>query len=309
MFLWFSLASSRGRLALVTLAAVAWGCQVDERDLSGLTGPVSGGGADAGSGTDAEAAADAGSAADAAPDSSADAAPGEDAGGSAGGAFVPGGSGGVVGSTLAAGSGGIGGQLGSGASGSGAGNAGAAGSGGASLGCGDIDQDMVDDCAETLLQNSRFDVDASYWLVETLATGVWDPRNARAGASSGSLLISNLAPVDPAPGSFMVGGHQCVQVSADANYEFAVRVLIPDGQGAGEAGVNVQIFGADNCAGSFLQADTVATTADVDAWEVVQGELTMPSGARSMWVRLVVSKPFSQTALAALFDDVLVREK
>jgi hypothetical protein len=303
MFLRFSSASSRGRLALVALGTMglAWGCQVDERDLSGLTGEVSSGGADAGSD------ADAGSVADAAvPDSSADAAAGDDAGGTGGAASAAGGSGGVAGSTLAAGSGG---QVSSGTSGSGAGNAGAAGTGGASFGCGDIDQDTVDDCAETLVQNSRFDSDGSYWLVEPLATEIWDPRNARAGMGSGSLLISNLAPVDPAPGAFMVGGHQCVQVSAAATYEFALRVLIPDGQGAGEAGVNVQIFGADNCAGSFLEADTVATTSDVGAWQVVQAELTVPSGARSMWVRLVVSKPFSQTALDALFDDVLVREK
>jgi hypothetical protein len=315
MVLRSSSAPSRGRLALVTLATVGLvgGCQVDERTLSGLTGGVSSAGADAGSGAgagsgaSAGSGADAGSVADAAvPDSPDDAGAGNDAGSFGGSSIGAAGSGGISGSTFEAGSGGTGGALGNAASGS---SAGAAGSGGAPLGCGDIDQDMVDDCTETLVQNSRFDSDDSYWLVEPLATEIWDPRNARAGTGSGSLLISNLAPVDPAPGAFMVGGHQCVQVNANASYALAVRVLIPGGQGAGEAGVNVQIFGADNCAGSFLEAETVATTADVDAWQVVQGELTVSSAARSMWVRLVASKPFSQASLDALFDDVLVREK
>ncbi len=297
----FSSTPSLGRLALVTLVGLAWSCQVDERTLTGLADGVSS--ADAGSGA-AMASSGARSVADAAvPDSSDDAGGGSEVGGLGG----MGGLGGIAGSPFEAGSGGTGGDLVNGASGSSSG--GNAGSGGASSGCGDIDQDMVDDCTETLVQNSRFDSDGSYWLIEPLATQAWDPRNARAGTGSGSLLISNLAPVDPAPGSFMVGAHQCVPVTADASYELAVRVLIPSGQGAGEAGVNVQIFGADNCASSFLEADTVGTTADVDAWQVVQGELTVSSAARSMWVRLVVSKPFSQAALDALFDDVLVREK
>jgi hypothetical protein len=310
MLLRFSSVLSLGRLSVVTLAAVgvALGCQVDERALSGLTDGVSSAGTDAGSGADAGSYVGSGSDA-AVADSPDDGEGGTDAGSFDGSSIGVGGSGGIAGSTFEAGSGGTGRGLGNDASGSSAGSGGSAGSAGASPGCGDIDQDMVDDCTETLVQNSRFDSDGSYWLVEPLATQAWDPRNARAGTGSGSLLISNLAPVDPANGSFMVGGHQCVQVTADATYEFAVRVLIPSGQGAGEAGVNVQIFGADNCAGSFLEAETVGTTADVDAWQVVQGELTVSSAARSMWVRLVVSKPFSQTALEALFDDVLVREK
>jgi hypothetical protein len=298
---------------VVTLAAIvlAWGCQVDERTLSRLTDAASRAGSDAGSSADAGSSSngrsDSASVAGAdGADSPDGASGGTEASTSGGNSIGVGGWGGVAGSALEAGNGGTGGGLINGASGSGGGNAGGAG---ASPSCGDIDQDMVDDCTETLVQNSRFDSDDSYWLVEPLATQAWDPRNARAGAGSGSLLISNLAPVDPAPGAFMVGGHQCVQVTADTSYELAARVFIPSGQGGGGAGINVQIFGTDNCAGSFLGADTVGTTADVDAWQVVQGELTLPSAARSIWVRLVVSKPFSQATLEALFDDVLVREK
>jgi hypothetical protein len=173
--------------------------------------------------------------------------------------------------------------------------------------CGDLDKNGVDDCSETLIQNSRFDMDDSYWAAEALALSSWDAQNANAGTGSGSLLIANQAPVDPAAGSFMTGAHQCLQINGNAGYVVAVRVMIPGGQGTGAAGVNLQIFGADNCAGTFLTAETVDTSEEVDTWSVVKGEVQMPSAARSVWVRLVVSKPFAQATLRALFDDILVR--
>jgi hypothetical protein len=292
--------SSPNGLVLVTLiaACAVCSCQVDERTLSMTTaGAMSGG---FGSTDDAGGAG------------------ASDPGGSTGDSSLGGTSGasgaaGTVAITIGGGTGGNGGSGGHAAGGSSvggasAGSSGAGGSGG-QLPCGDIDQDKVDDCVETLVQNSRFDSDLSYWFAEPLEAQTWDSRNARAGMGSGSILVSNMAPVASAPGSFMVGAHQCLQVTAGAIYEMAVRVLIPGQQGGGEAGINVEVFGADDCAGSFLEAQTVASTMDVDSWLVVQGELEVPSTARSMWVRLVAIKPFAQTALGALFDDVLVRPK
>ena len=200
------------------------------------------------------------------------------------------------------------GSAGTGVGGSLAGFAGGAGS--SSLGpCGDIDQNGVDDCSETLVTNSRFQTDLGGWTAEVLDTLAWDTRNAEADSNSGALRVSNLAPVAGTPGAFMTGAHQCVAVSPGATYVGAVRALIPGGQNGGEAGINLQIFDADECGGTFLEAQTLGTTADVDAWRVVQGELRMPPAARSMWLRLVVSKPFAVQQLEALFDDVLLRAK
>lgn len=299
MVLQFEPYSSHVLLALVIFvsASTASGCGVDERSLSSSTaGAASEGGSGFGAGNSGFGSSAAG-----------DLVQGSSAGGSVAGAAA--GSGALGGAGGAAGAGGSGGSGSSGRAGrSGDGGLGAGGGGGGAP-CGDLDQDRVDDCAETLIQNSRFDLDVRYWVAEVLTTQAWDPRNARSGTGSGSMLISNVAPVDSALGAFMAGGHQCLQVTAGASYEVAVRALIPGGQPAGEAALNVQVFGADDCAGSFLQAQTLASTTDVDTWSVLEGEISTPPSARSMWVRLAASKPFTQATLVALFDDVLVRQK
>jgi hypothetical protein len=314
MSLPFSTTYSRRGLVWVWLvgACAEWGCQVDERNLSAVTPQATTGGAaaEAASGSTAAATASGSSGQCGCGVVPSGAGANSLAAGAGGGAGVAGRAGGASGTTREAGgaqSGGTDGTAGNPVSGA-AGFQGA-GTGGALGDCGDIDQDMIDDCAETIVQNSRFDSDVSYWDSEPLESQAWDARNARAGTGSGSLLISNVAPVASESGSFMVGAHQCLQVTAGGDYEAAARVLIPSGQGAGEAGINVQIFGADDCAGSFLEAETVATTIAVDTWSVVQGEVILPASARSLWVRLVASKPFAQPTLDALFDDVLVRQK
>jgi hypothetical protein len=300
----FGLTSLPGHLALLAIVAAcgASACQLDERDLLSRTEEAS-----AGAGSVGDAAGQYGQGADGGGDDSIAGAGGVAANGASGAATGGAGAGGsaVGGVSGAAGTNGGNGGVGA-ASGNGTISAGSGG-GVEAGGCPDIDQNGVDDCSETLIQNSRFDVDDDDWLAEPLALPSWDARNALPGTSSGSLLIWNQAPVDPAAGSYMVGAHQCLPIDGNAGYEVAVRALIPGAQGAGFAGINLQIFGADACAGSFLEAQTVDATDQVDTWIVVKGAVQTPSAARSMWVRLVVSKPFAQETFGALFDDVLVR--
>lgn len=176
------------------------------------------------------------------------------------------------------------------------------------LPCGDLDHNAVDDCQETLVHNSRFDTDLSDWLPEDQLAATWDARNARGGVGSGSLLLSNIAAVVSVPGAVMVGAEQCIPVTGGASYELAARVLIPSGQGAGEAGFNLWVFADAGCATAFLGAETLTTTASGQAWALVEGQVKMPVEAQSMTVRLVVAKPFIQQQLNALFDDVLIRK-
>jgi hypothetical protein len=194
----------------------------------------------------------------------------------------------------------------------GTGVAGSAGSGGAPFisPCGDLNQNRVDDCEETLVNNSRFDTDASTWEAETLLQQRWAPVNASGGSASGALSVANVNVIPNLGGSTTVGSRQCMRAWTGQHFAVGARVFIKGGQGAGKAGVNLLIFSTDGCTGDgFITGKTIDTVADVDAWRVIEGEVAMPAASRSMYVRLVAEKPFAQASLEVLFDDVLVSEK
>ncbi len=189
----------------------------------------------------------------------------------------------------------------------GAGNS--AGAGGAPFDspCGDIDHNAVDDCAETLLLDSRFDADPPHWVPGANLIQAWDGRDARAKPGSGSILVTNQTPIAAVDAWVLAGTDQCIPVTERVKYELAARVMIPDGQGLGGAGLNLYAYTGDACSGIFLSGLATGLTVQRGGWAVVEGQLEMPLAARSVLVRLAVSKPFSQDKLSALFDDILMR--
>lgn len=308
-------------------------CAVDERSLSALFSSAQGsasGGADT-SGPQESGAGDAG-------------APGEDAwrgaagvsgaesepapevtAGSAGSSASAGSGGKLVGSAGAASSvAGMGGTLAgaggtlAGAGGTNAASGGISGTAGASAGttgegggpspfaCGDIDQNKIDDCTETKVQNSRFDADVSAWSPSAQLQSTWDSRDARGKAGSGSMLISNVAPGAAGAGLVMSAAEQCVSVTGVLGFVVAARVFIPAGQGAGEGAINLWIFGGEACNGNFVSAVTPSSTTEVGSWQALTKRVMLPPGARSVLVRLGASKPQAQPKLDVLYDDVLL---
>jgi len=192
---------------------------------------------------------------------------------------------------------------------------GAAGSGGSGgepfiSPCGDLNQNRVDDCEETLVQNSRFDTASSSWSADAnpKLLQAWDGVDARAQTGSGSLLVLNTNVVE-GTGNTSLGSGQCLVAWGNQTFEFGARALMKAGQGGGKAAINVLVFGQDACSGDVIQGITPSTVSVAGAWQVVSGAARMPPAARSMLVRLVASKPFAQSSLEVLFDDVLVREK
>lgn len=187
----------------------------------------------------------------------------------------------------------------------GAENAGSAGA--AFIGpCGDMDGNSVDDCSETLIQNSTFDSNVDHW-----AAGEWNASNGRPAKSkpSGSLLVLNDLPVVADTGFNLEAAEQCLQVTGNLTYEVAARVKIPAGQGGGLGMINLLIFANDECKGTFVTGLTPAITQAIDTWTVIASEFKMPTAARSMIVRLAASKPLVQPKLQVLFDDILVKQK
>jgi hypothetical protein len=51
--------------------------------------------------------------------------------------------------------------------------------------CGDLDQNGVQDCDETVARNPRFDASAEDWLADPGVTQVWQAEDARGKAGSG----------------------------------------------------------------------------------------------------------------------------
>lgn len=282
-------------LGLVFLLA---GCPVDERTLkygAKASAGSSGGSSTSGNGGSAE-------------------------GGQAGSSFMGGGGepmvddGGAGGSDNPLPGGGTAGSSGSG-SGSGSGGTGPGGEGGAAGmgpdgvgGCGDMDQNDVQDCNETLVDNWRFDSDLAGWRAESTVTQQWDARNARKNQESGAVAVTN-STVAQAAGVIEGGSEQCRPALGNVKYRVAARTLIPGGQGEGSARLSVWFYGADGCADYLLESVGPPAATGTDAWLLLQGLHKAPPATRSMRVRLVVAKPFSQTSFNALFDDILVREQ
>jgi hypothetical protein len=281
------------------LAFLLAGCPVDERTLkygaktsSSGSGGVSGTSGSSGSSEVGEAGSPIGGGGE----------PTVGEGGAGHAAMPSGGTGGNSGGRGGAGSGGTGPDPG--------GEGGAAGIGpdlGAG-GCGDMDQNDVQDCDETLVDNWRFDSDVVGWRAETTVTQQWDARNARNNQQSGAVAVTN-STVAQAAGVIEGGSEQCRPALGNVKYRVAARTLIPGGQGEGSARLSVWFYGADDCADYLLESAGPPAATGTDAWLLLQGLHKAPPATRSMRVRLVVAKPFSQMSFNALFDDILVREQ
>ncbi len=230
-----------------------------------------------------------------------------DLGGSADGGGVSG-LGGTGGVSVTAGAGGStpgsGGALSGGTGGMPAG--GAVSAGGSPFACGDLNHDLVDDCTETLVQNSRFDSSVAQWEAEPSLTEAWGSVNASGTPGSGSLSLTNTGSAG------MNGARQCIPATPYASYDFAARVQLGAGQ-TGSAGVNVFYYDDDACHGNLEGGATPIEGGVAGSWTELATTVPLwipTSKIHSMYVRLVANKPYGQTApLTVLIDDVLVAKR
>jgi hypothetical protein len=186
-----------------------------------------------------------------------------------------------------------------------------AGSGGSAVEypCGDLNQDAVDDCSQTLVQNSRFDSTVSGWESESPSTQAWSATNASSKAGSGSLMLSDETPVVQAVGAAALGSRQCIPATPDTNYDVAARVSLGAGQTGGQGGIVVWLFDDDACQGNVITGAQPIAGGEAGKWSALSGKLWVPGGVHSMYVRLVAIKPFVQAQLTVLIDDVLVAKR
>ncbi len=314
--------------SLATLAVVSLlglfafsACGVDDRALVFEYSQLASGGSRTTPHNDAEVAGDTGTAANGGDGSSGDAGSASSGGGpsnggssaAAGAAAEPSGgkkSTGGGGSANTAGVAGsaAGNATGGSATGGSVGNTGSAGAA-VSFPCGDLNQDSVDDCAQTLVQNSRFDSAINGWEAEPSMSQAWDASNATGKPGSGSVKVSNTADTVSVVGTLAAGSHQCVSVTPTTNYDFAARVMLAAGETSGQAGVNAWLFDDEACQGNLVTGNMPIIGGVAGSWTVLTGRVWIPGGVHSMWVRLVAIKPFAQPSLSVLIDDVLVAKR
>lgn len=207
----------------------------------------------------------------------------------------------VAGTT--SGAGGTGAGTGSSTSASATTGEGGAGNGAA---CPDLDSNGVADCDETLVTNAAFDSNLNDWHEEPNALGHWSDDDALEHAASGSANITNRGYLEHSEGRITRGLWQCIPASGGAKYRLLAQVRIL-GEGR-QGGINVAFYDGPQCTGNVANAATplLGTTTD---WELTEAQAEAPTNARTMLVRLVVSKPFSSPATTVDFDNVLIREE
>ncbi len=193
------------------------------------------------------------------------------------------------------------------ASGGDATTAGASPGGGTFVGpCGDLNHDLIDDCSQTLVQNSRFDTTVTGWTAEPSLTAAWNASDASNKPSSGSILLDNTAAVAQALGSIMIGADQCLPTAPETEYDVAAHIMLAAGQSGGAGGIDVWMFDDGACQGNLVSAHTPIQGGVVGQWTALLGTLSVPPGVNSLSVRLVAIKPFTQAELKVSVDDVLV---
>jgi hypothetical protein len=105
----------------------------------------------------------------------------------------------------------------------------------------------------------------------------------------------------------MTGSRQCVPVTGGTTYRLTLQLFIPTGQGVGSGGVNIIYYPSIDCSGAMVGADAWSLVGDTNAWKLVQGTTSTPTGTQSMAVRLVAMKTFRAAAFQILFDDLLLK--
>jgi hypothetical protein len=177
--------------------------------------------------------------------------------------------------------------------------------------CPDLDGNCTPDCRETLAQNPGFRVDATNWGAETNGTVGWDTNDAAGLRTSGSLAVANTRMSETAA-AILTGARQCITgITAGARYELLANVFIAAGQSAGSAGVFGEFYASADCTGAPLKSELrLHLAGKSDAWLTVGSDsAAAPDAAKSLLVRLLVSKSSKLPPLRVLFDNVLVGKR
>jgi len=172
----------------------------------------------------------------------------------------------------------------------------------------DIDANLIRDCSETLIDDAGFDHRDVAWQAESDVTAAWISSDAQGDPTSGALAVENGAFAEFGSGVVTRGVGKCLDADPDTSYLLLAEVRVPAAEAQGAGGLSVWFFSEPDCQGG-AHATPVPLLSVTPGWAVTQLKAQAPSSARSMLVRLVVSKPLAGPAFQVAFDNVLLREE
>ncbi len=175
--------------------------------------------------------------------------------------------------------------------------------------CPDLNQNMITDCDETLATNATFDREFTGWKPDPDVLQTWSSVDSNRFPTSGALTLSLSLFSDQSDTAVGESSTQCIPVSSGTAYDVGTQVFIKSGQGSfSYAGLQLWWYGALNCVeSSFLaaSANDQSLKETVDRWTEANIHTLAPANAKSVLVRLAISKPYKQRSLEASFDNVL----
>jgi len=164
----------------------------------------------------------------------------------------------------------------------------------------DIDNNGTPDCVENLLTNGQFVSSISGWSPSSVyATLAWE--------SSSRLQVTNAHTSKTS--TTTVSADQCVNVSSGKVYTLYGAFFIASGQAATPgASYRVYRYTGTGCTGSTVPPSTGSTTwySPVGAWAVRITSVHAPSSAKSVRIRLGVTKPPNTPDVTILYDNMLL---
>jgi hypothetical protein len=181
--------------------------------------------------------------------------------------------------------------------------AGAGGSTQAPRTCPDLDENGVEDCAETLVANGDFSFGISLWKPEPDVVIQSSQMDASENSPPGSLSVSSVRTFD-SDALVEVGASQCIALPGEGEYAFFSQLFIAEEQDSGSARLAALFFESDNCTGQAIGSFDSDAVTDTGEWIIAGGIAEAPELSASVSIRLMTSKPFQQETLEVLFDDV-----
>ncbi len=157
--------------------------------------------------------------------------------------------------------------------------------------------------AQNLLQNPGFDTGLPPWTPgSSNVTAAWNAADVAGSPSSGSALVTNLA---PAASSTVEGLTQCVPVTPGTTYDLLYRYRIAASQtGAGGVWGGMNWYSGGSCTGTPISSTGNGfTEPSRDVWKTFAVFATAPAGAGSAAAVLAVSKQAAGGSFQVLFDD------
>ena len=183
--------------------------------------------------------------------------------------------------------------------------AGAGGATQAPRACPDLDENGVEDCDETLVQNADFSFGISLWKPEPDVIIQSSQEDASENSPAGSLSVSSVRTFD-SEALVEVGASQCIALPGVGEYAFFAQLFLAGEQESGSARLAALFFEFENCTGQAIGSYDSDTITDTDEWIIAGGIAEAPDGTASVSIRLMTVKPFQQETLEVLFDDVLL---